>query len=72
MLDDKSSFDSSEKNFLFEEQLVVLMNTIPCKDTRQASQFFSDEYFDFLAPLEILNSNSLCDYALNKTNFIKN
>jgi len=48
------------------------MNTIPNKDVRTASQLFSDEQFDFLAPLELLKSNSLCDYMLNKTNFIKN
>ena len=48
------------------------MNMVPNKDVRSASHLFSNEYFDFLAPLELLKSNSLCDYMLSKTNFVKN
>jgi hypothetical protein len=69
---EKSLFSESDQYYLLEQQLIVLMNTIPNRDTRSTAQFFNDEQYDFLAPLELLKSNSLCDYMLNKQNFIKN
>ena len=57
---------------MLEQQIIVTMNMIPNKDFRHAQKMFSNENFDFLGPLEILNGNSLCNFKLNKTNYIKN
>ena len=48
-----------------------MMNMVPNKGIRNYEQLFFNEHFDFLAPLEILQSNSLCDFMLYDTNFIK-
>ena len=40
MIDDKSCFNSCDSNYLMEQQLVVMMNTIPKKDGRNSANFF--------------------------------
>ena len=64
-------FNNCELNFLLEQQIIIMMNMIPKKDIRDTKNIFKKEKFDMMAPLEILNSNSLCDYMLEKENFIK-
>ena len=44
---------------------------IPNKDIRNASTMFSKEEYDFLAPLQILDSNNVFDYMLYNQSFTK-
>ena len=66
----KDMFDSCDINYLLEQQIIIMMNMVPNRDMNNSKEFLVDEEYDILAPLEILNGNSLCDYMLTKSNFV--
>ena len=66
MFKNYSKFKSTELDFLLQSQAITMMNMIPVKDIRHSIELFADEEYDFLAPLEIFKSNSLCNYMLNR------
>ena len=55
-------FNFKDLNYLLEQHIVTMMNTVPVKDLRTIESMFTEEDFDFLQPLEILLGNSQYDY----------
>ena len=47
------------------------MNMVPNRDVFNSMNILTNDIYDFLAPLQILNGNSLADYNLNNETFIK-
>ena len=47
------------------------MNMVPSKDVNNSRHFLVEEQYDFLAPLELFGGNSLCDFMICRTNFVK-
>ena len=48
-----------------------MMNMVPNRDVFNSMNILQNDIYDFLAPLQILNGNSLADYNLNNETFIK-
>jgi hypothetical protein len=48
-----------------------MMNMVPNRDVFNSMNILTNDIYDFLAPLQILNGNSLADYNLNNETFIK-
>ena len=69
---DKELFTPSDINYLLEQQIIVMMNMVPNEDMNNSKQLLVSKKYDFLAPIEILQGNSLCDYMISSNTYIKN
>ena len=47
-----------------------MMNMVPHRDMFNSMNMLTNDIYDFLAPLQILNGNSLADYNLNSDTIV--